>query len=317
MFDPVERRPIGRTSLRVSRLGIGGGSLFSSIGDAAVAALVDHCWERGLRHFDTAALYAGGVSEERFGTALADRPRDEHVLSTKAGRTTEDGENRFDYTRDGFLRSIDRSLTRLKRDRLDIVFIHDVTPDLLGDAYDARFAEAMDGAYPALAELRSQGVVGAVGVGVGSWQVCRRFAEAGDFDCMMLAGGYTLLKQDSVPFLDQCLARGISVLLAAPFNTGILATGAVEGARYQYRPAPPEILERTRRIEAVCRRHDVPLPAAALQFPLRHPAVASVVVGHQSAEEVDRNMALLRREIPDAFWAELAAEGVAAVQPTP
>jgi len=310
MFDPVERRPIGRTTLRVSRLGIGGGSLFSSIGDAAVAALVDHCWDRGLRHFDTAALYAGGVSEQRFGAALANRPRGEHVLSTKTGRTQEDGQNRFDYTREGTLRSIERSLARLKRDRLDIVFIHDVTPDLHGDAYDDRFAEAMEGAYPVLAELRSQGVVGAVGVGVGSWEVCRRFAGAGDFDCMMLAGGYTLLRQDSVPFLDDCVKRGISVLLAAPFNTGILATGAIEGARYHYKPATPEVLEQTRRIEAVCRRHDVPLPAAALQFPLRHPAVVSAVVGHQSAEEVDRNMALLRREIPDEFWAELAAEGL-------
>lgn len=312
MPDPIERRPVGRTPLRVSRLGIGGGSLFSSIGDDAVAALVDHCWDRGLRHFDTAALYAGGVSETRFGNALADRPRDEHVLSTKAGRTTEDGENRFDYSRDGLLRSVERSLAKLKRDRLDIVFIHDVTPDLHGDSYEARFAEAMDGAYPALDELRRQGVVSAIGVGVGNWQVCQRFAEAGAFDCMMLAGGYTLLRQDSVPFLDDCVKRGISVLVAAPFNTGILATGAIEGARYHYKPATPEVLEQTRRIEAVCRRHDVPLPAAALQFPLRHPAVASVVVGHQSAEEVDRNLALLQRDIPEALWAKLAAEGVAA-----
>ncbi len=173
---------------------------------------------------------------------------------------------------------------------------------------EARFAEAMDGAYPALAELRSRGVVGAIGVGVSNWQVCQRFAEAGEFDCMMLAGGYTLLKQDSVPFLDDCVTRGISVLVAAPFNTGILATGAVEGARYHYKPATPEVLEQTRRIEAVCRRHDVTLPAAALQFPLRHPAVAGVVVGHQSAEEVDRNLALLRQDIPEALWAELAAE---------
>jgi D-threo-aldose 1-dehydrogenase len=309
MFDPSERRPIGRTPLRVSRLGIGGGSLFSSIGDTAVAALVDHCWDRGLRYFDTAALYAGGVSEQRFGTALADRPRAEHVVSTKAGRTTEDGQNRFDYSRDGVLHSIERSLAKLKRDRLDIVSIHDIDPDLHGDAYEARFAEAMDGAYPALAELRSQGVVGAIGVAVKNWQVCRRFADAGDFDCLMLAGGYTLLQRDSEPFLDDCVTRGISVLLAAPFNTGILATGAVEGARYFYKPAPPEVLERTRRIEALCRRHEVPLPAAALQFPLRHPAVASVVVGHQSAEEVDRNLALLQQDIPEALWADLAAEG--------
>lgn len=312
MPDPIERRAVGRTPLRVSRLGIGGGSLFSSIGDAAVAALVDHCWDRGLRHFDTAALYAGGVSEQRFGNALAHRPRDEHVLSTKAGRTTEDGQNLFDYSRDGLLFSVERSLKRLKRDRLDIVFIHDVTPDLHGDAYDARFAEAMDGAYPALDELRRQGVVGAVGVGVGNWEVCQRFAEAGEFDCMMLAGGYTLLKQDSVPFLDDCVRRGISVLVAAPFNTGILATGAVEGARYHYKPATPEVMERTRRIEAVCHRHEVPLPAAALQFPLRHPAVVSVVVGHQSAVEVDRNLALLQHEIPAALWTELAAEAMPA-----
>ncbi|MGO4727410.1 MULTISPECIES: aldo/keto reductase [unclassified Inquilinus] len=312
MTNPIERRPIGRTGVTVSRLGIGGGSLFSSMGDAGVAEVVDHCWARGLRFFDTAALYAAGVSEQRFGTALEHRPRAEHVVATKAGRYVEDGENRFDYTRDGFLRSIERSLAKLKRDRLDIVSIHDVDPDQHGDAYEDRFAEAMAGAYPALAELRSQGVIRAVGVAVKSWQVCQRFAAAGDFDCMMLAGGHTLLKQDAVPFLDDCAARGIAVLLAAPFNTGILATGAIEGARYFYKPAPPEVLEATRRIEAVCRRHDVPLPAAALQFPLRHPAVASVVVGHQAAAEVDHNLVLLQLPIPEAFWADLAAEGLVA-----
>ncbi|SEE18941.1 D-threo-aldose 1-dehydrogenase [Rhizobiales bacterium GAS188] len=305
-MQPDERRPIGKTQILVSRLGIGGGSLANAAGPDGVASVIDRCWDEGLRYFDTAALYAAGESEIRLGEALARRERSEFVLSTKAGRYVQDGEMRFDFSRDGITRSIETSLTRLRMQRVDIAMIHDVDPDQLGERFEACFDEAMTGALPALEELRRAGKVGAIGVGVKDWRVCLRFAETGRFDCFMLAGGYTLLQQDSLPFLDYCAANAISVLVASPFNTGILATGAVEGARFFYRPAPEEVLERTRRIEAVCRRYEVALPAAALQFPLHHPAVASVVAGHQSPQEVADNLALLRRDLPQEFWEALA-----------
>ena len=310
MLDPIERRPIGRTQILVSRLGIGGGSLANAVGAEGVSTVIDHCWEAGLRYFDTAALYAGGESELRLGEALAKRPRSEFVLSTKAGRYTEGGAMRYDFSRDGILRSIETSLKRLRMQRVNIAMIHDVDPDQLGQRFEASFDQAMSGALPALEELRRAGTVGAIGVGVKDWRVCLRFAKSQRFDCFMLAGGYTLLQQESLPFLDHCAANGVTVLVASPFNTGILATGAVEGARFFYRPAPDWALDRTRRIEAVCRRHEVELQAAALQFPLHHPAVACVVAGHQSPREVDDNLALLRRELPQAFWDELAAEGL-------
>jgi D-threo-aldose 1-dehydrogenase len=169
----------------------------------------------------------------------------------------------------------------------------------------------MEGAYPALAELRAAGVVRAIGVGVKDWDVCLRYLRAGDFDCVMLAGQYTLLCQDALPeLLPHCARTGVAVLLAAPFNSGILATGAAPGARYFYEPASPEILARTRRLEAVCGRHEVPLAAAALQFPLAHAAVASVVAGARSRAEVEANVQLVRRPIPSALWQELKEEGL-------
>jgi D-threo-aldose 1-dehydrogenase len=306
MIDPLARVPVG-TGVAVSRLGVGGGSSFGRAGDAGVA-LVDACWDAGLRYFDTAPLYLGGESERRFGEALAHRPRDAFVLSTKVGRLAPE---RFDYTRAGVAASLAASLERLRLTRIDIALIHDVDPDLHGEAFGRRFDEAMEGAYALLSEWRAQGHVRAIGVGVKDWDVCLRFARAGQFDCIMLAGGYTLLQHGALAeLLPHCEAHGIPVLLAAPFNTGILATGAVPDARYYYQPAPEAILERTRAIEAICARHGVPLPAAALQFPLQHPAVASVVVGHERPGEVARNLALLRHPIPAALWAELKEEAL-------
>jgi len=311
-IDPLERRRIGSTALTVTRLGVGGGSSFTRAGDD----LLDACWDAGLRHFDTSPLYASGDSERRFGKALAGRPRAEFVLSTKVGRL---GERAFGYSAADVRASLERSLERLGLDRVDMVMIHDVDPDLHGENFERCFALAMGETYPVLERLRAQGAIGAVGVGVKNWDVCLRFARAGNFDCFMLAGGYTLLQHGSLAeFLAHCAAHRISVMVAAPYNTGILATGSIEGARYYYQPAPPEILARVRALEVVCARHDTPLAAAALQFPLHHPAVASVVVGHSHAEEVHRNLALLRRPIPPALWVELKQAGlIPAAAPTP
>jgi D-threo-aldose 1-dehydrogenase len=301
VIDPIGKRRIGRTAVEVSRLGVGGGSSFARAGTHG-DELLDTAWTAGLRYFDTAPLYGNGESEVRFGAALARRPRDEYVLSTKAGRH---GATAFDYSAAGVAASLVQSLQRLKLSRIDIVLMHDVDPDMHGENFERRFETATREGYPALAELRDAGTLGAIGAGLKDWNVALRLARAVRLDCIMLAGGYTLLQHAGLAeLLPWCFDNEVSVLLAAPFNTGILATGAVDGARYYYKPAPPAILQRTRELAAVCERHAVPLAAAALQFPLHHPAVASVVVGHESEREIEHNLALLRFPIPTALWSE-------------
>lgn len=306
-IDPIERRALGETAIGVSRLGIGGGSAFVRAGDES-DALVDAAWQCGLRYFDTAPLYGDGESERRFGHALARRPRGEYVLSTKVGR---EGQRAFDYSAAGVRDSIRRSCERMGVERIDIAYIHDVDPDLHGGRFEHRFDEAIGGAYAALAALRDESTIAAIGVGLKDWKVALRLAQAVRLDCIMLAGGYTLLQHGGLEaLLPWCVDNRVSIVLAAPYNTGILATGAIDGARYYYQPAPPAIIERTQRLEAACARHGVPLAAAALQFPLHHPAVASVVVGHERADEVGRNQALLRFPIPVALWAEMKRQGL-------
>jgi D-threo-aldose 1-dehydrogenase len=306
-----ERRQLGRTSLHVSRLGIGGGSLANAPGEDAVRRLLDGCWDLGLRYFDTAAFYVAGESERRFGAALRQRPRDDYVLSTKLGRFFRNGQVVYDYTEAGAEESLGRSLDRLGLDRVDIVYIHDATPALHGFDFERQFQTAMDGAYPYLERLRTEGVVAAIGIGMSDADTALRFAKAGNFDCFMLAGAYTLLRQASLDtLLRHCGTTGSSVIVAAPFNTGILATGAVEGARLDYKPAPAEALAHVARIEAICRTHGVRLPAAALQFPLAHPVVAGIVAGHQSVAEVTQNLELLAERIPAAFWRDMVAAGL-------
>jgi D-threo-aldose 1-dehydrogenase len=314
--------------LELTRLGFGGaplGNLFTAVAEDDARRAVDAAYAAGIRYFDTAPLYGHGLSELRLGEALRGRPRASFVLSTKVGRVLEPGRAersayvdvppcgpRFDYSYDGALRSVEASLRRLGLDRVDILLIHDIDAFTHGpDGREARFREAMAGAYRALAELRGAGTVRAIGVGVNEWEICQRCLEAADFDCFLLAGRYSLLEQAPLDsFLPLCVRRGIGVVIGGPFNSGILATGAVPGARYDYKPAPPAILERARRLERVCASHDVPLAAAALQFPLFHPAVASVIPGARSAAEVEQNVALLDHPIPPALWRDLKAEGL-------
>jgi D-threo-aldose 1-dehydrogenase len=307
MTSETETRGIGRTGVRVSSLGIGAGSLAGAEGDRSFDAVVGEAWSHGLRYFDTAPLYLAGESEVWIGRALEGRARSEATISTKIGRYPAPGGSHHDYTRDATLRSIDLSLSRLKTSYIDIVFIHDVDPDLLGSTFEAHYRNALDGAYRVLDDLRRDGTVRAVGCAVKYWEVCLRFGQDVQMDCYMLPGGYTLLKQDCLPLLDHCLSAQSSVLVASPFNTGILATGPTADARYFYKPAPAEILERTRQIDAVCRCYSVPLAAAALRFPVRHLAVSSVVAGHAKPQEVDQNLSLLRHAIPDQCWMDLDA----------
>lgn len=327
-FTPDGLRPIGKTALRVSQLGFGAapfGNLMAAVSDEATRASVDAALAAGIRYFDTAPFYGHGLSEHRLGEALRGRPRDSFVLSTKVGRLLKPDPHattpgpfvamppfavQYDYSRDGALRSIEDSLQRLGIARIDIVFIHDVTAKWRGDALETTYREAMAGAYRALADLRAQGTIGAIGVGVNDVDILRRFANDGDFDCFMLAGRYTLLDTTALAeLLPLCERKSISILLAAPYHSGILASGAVAGAKFWYADAPPEILERVRKIEAICGRHGVALQAAATQFPLAHPRIASVAAGYRSPAEVRTALAACAAPIPAALWTELRDAG--------
>ncbi|MCB9966123.1 MAG: aldo/keto reductase [Geminicoccaceae bacterium] len=327
--------PKGRleaAGLELSRLGLGGtpfGGLHEANTDAAVAATVTAALDQGVRYLDTAPFYGFGLAEHRLGRALQDVPRERYVLSTKVGRLLRPRrgpapdiapfaeslpfEAVFDYSYDGTMRSLEDSRQRLDLAAIDIALIHDLSPRWHGADLPRRLDEAMAGAYRALDELRNSGDIKAIGVGVNDSRACLDLAARGRFDCFMLAGRYTLLDHTALKdFLPYCAAEGIGVLLAGPFNSGILATGAKAGATFFYAPADTEIVERTSRIEAICAAHNVPLAAAALQFSASHPAIASVVTGCRSATEVERNLALMALPIPPALWQELATAGLIA-----
>jgi D-threo-aldose 1-dehydrogenase len=338
LIDPVETRALGRTLVRVTRLGFGGaplGNLFRPIPEGEAVDTVRGAWAAGVRYFDTAPLYGHGLSERRIGAALHGQPRDAFVLSTKVGRrlvprpadpTAESAYVHtpalmpvFDYTAESARDSLAASLERLGVGRVDVVLIHDIGPVTHGAEDAARYRQAMDGAYRVLHDLRAAGVIRAIGVGANEWQILERCVRDGDFDCFLLAGRYSLLEQTALDsFLPLCTRRGISVIVGGPFNSGILASGAVPGATYNYQPAPPAILERVGALERVVTAHGVSLATAALQFPFHHPAVATVIPGARAAAEVEQNLGLLRSAIPPAVWRDLKTEGlVRADAPTP
>lgn len=307
------------------------GNLYCAIGDMEARATVDAAWDAGMRYFDTAPYYGLGLSERRLGDALRDRPRSQFRLSTKVGRlldpdTRPDLEAerhgfitsmpfrvRYDYSYDGIMRSWEASLQRLGLARIDILLVHDIGVATHGDAAARHFTDLADGGYRALDELRRNGDVDAIGLGVNEWQVCAQAMTIGRFDHFLLAGRYTLLEQEPLDaFLPQCERHGASIILGGAYNSGILATGTRGSGPpyYNYAPAPPAILERVARIEAVCDAHGVPLAAAALRFALAHPAVASVIPGLGSPQLVDRTVALWRTPIAAAFWRQLKDEGL-------
>ncbi len=323
----------GTGGLRFTELGFGSapmGNLYKAISDAEAAAMLDAAWDGGVRCYDTAPLYGMGLSETRLNPFLRGKPRDDYVLSTKVGRLlkacppeertgigkwfeTPSRREVYDYSYDGVMRSLEFSLERLGVDRVDILYAHDLDVFNHGSqaALDARLEELMSGGYKALLSLRDQGVIRAFGAGVNEWQPCLWMAERGDFDLFLLAGRYTLLEQEALDgFLPLCEARGIGIVIGGPYNSGILATGARPGAHYNYDPAPPEVMEKVARIEAVCEAHDVRLIEAAFQFPLMHPAVLSVIPGGQSAAEMRRNLEVASAKIPPALWTALKAEGL-------
>lgn len=333
-MDALQKRRLGQRTIETTALGFGGapiGGFRTTIAEAEAQSLLEAAWNGGVRFFDTSPFYGYGRSELRVGQALRSRPRDEYVLSTKIGRVLHPqrpGEARpagmrdngltgflpvFDYSYDGVMRSLEHSCLRLGIARIDVLLIHDIDFWSVGDRdlLEERFRTAMDGGYRALDELRVAGVIGAIGCGLNEADMCLRFARAGNFDCMLLAGRYTLLEQGALDeFLPYCETRGMSVIIGGPYNSGILAGPVAEGATYDYAAAPPEVVARARRIEAVCRRHGVDLPVAALQFPLAHPAVCSVIPGALSRAEVEENITRMHRPIPTALWEELRAEGL-------
>lgn len=297
----------------IASLGLGTaplGNLFSSITDDEAAATVDTAWDLGVRMFDTAPQYGHGLAEVRLGRALAGRPRDEYVLASKVGRLLRrtDGPRPasafrdvpevdpvFDFSRDGILRALDESLERLGTDRLDIVHVHD--PDDF--EHEAR-AEA----FPTLFDLRDQGVIAYVGCGMNQWQMLSRFVTDLPLDCILLAGRWTLLDRTGADLLALCEERDVRVILGGVFNSGLLAAPA-PGATFDYTTAPDELVLRARELQSLCGRHGVPLAAAAIQFGLRHPAVATVLFGARSAEEVAIDVELATMDLPVALWYDL------------
>jgi len=319
--------------LTFSTLGCGTaplGNLYSAISDEDAHRTLDAAWDVGMRYFDTAPQYGLGNAERRLGRFLRGRPRDSFVLSTKVGRLLKvcapeqrvgigkwfDVPSRqeiYDYSYDGVLRSIEFSLERTGLDRFDVIFAHDLDCYSHGSAAqrDHYIEQFVMGGYRALRELRDQRVIAAIGAGVNEARACEILAERCDMDLFLLAGRYTLLEQAPLhALLPLCEARGIGIVLGGAFNSGILATGAQPGAWFNYEPAPADVLERVRRIEAICAAHGVRLIEAALQFPLAHPAVVTLIPGAKHADEARGVRDLLNAQIPEAFWADLREQGL-------
>jgi D-threo-aldose 1-dehydrogenase len=335
-MDPFARRRLGRSKIEVTRLGFGTAPLSGFRGaipeDEAIGCAVVS-YDAGVNLFDTSPYYGFGRAELRLGAALRDMPRSSYVLSTKVGRymrPIRQGEvieglrpgglpfvQTFDYSYDGTMRSIEQSHLRLGIARIDILLIHDVDGHTHKNPADVDryFGQAMEGAYRALDELRRAGTIGAIGVGLNRAEESARFLKAGDFDCLLLAGRYTLLDQRGLDeVLPLCEKKGVGVILGGPYNSGILATEPKPGASYDYASAPPEIIEKARRISEICRRHGVSLQAAALQFPLFHAAVAAIIPGAMARSEVRQNIRYMRELPPTDLWAELKREKLLAVE---
>ena len=338
----LPKRRVGKTRLEVTTLGLGGapmGGFRATISDQEAVGLVEAGYAAGVRYFDTSPFYGYGRSELRMGAALREKPRGDYVLSTKIGRVMhvlkpderpppEFRENglpgfvpEFDYTYDGVMRSLEHSHLRLGLAKIDIALVHDVDFWTIKDReiLNRRFKTVMDSGFRALDELRKAGVIGAIGVGINEADTSLRFIQAGDFDCMLLAGRYTLLEQGALhEFLPECVKRGVSVILGGPYNSGILTGGVKPGATHDYTPAAAPLIEKAQKIEAICRRHGVELGAAALQFPLFHPAFCSVIPGALSAREVAQNIERMQIKIPADLWSELKREKLLeADTPTP
>ncbi len=334
MHSNIPSKRIGKTALHIPLLGCGGaslGGLYQPISDEAAGETVRAALNAGLRYFDTAPYYGFGLSERRLGDLLRHEARDSYVLSTKVGRLlTPCGEvdastprhgfcspmpfaPLYDYSYDGIMRSHEHSLQRLGLSRVDILYVHDIGERTHG-AENAQHLKALtDSGYKALDELRSAGQISAVGLGVNECRVCEAAMQYGDYDCFLLAGRYTLLEQDALDsLLPECERRGVSIIIGGVYNSGILATGTASNAPlyYNYVPAAPAIIQRVQAIEALCQAFALPLAAAALQFPLHHPAVAGLIPGLSRPKHIRQTLDCLNTAIPAEFWQALVANGL-------
>jgi D-threo-aldose 1-dehydrogenase len=328
-------RQLGTTRLRLPELGFGAaplGNLYHALSEAQAQSIMELAWTSGFRYFDTAPHYGQGLSERRLGDHLRHLQGKDYILSSKVGRLLKAAgysrerhgfyspmpfDSNYDYSYDGVMRSFEDTLQRLGLARVDILFMHDIGRMTHGSHHDETFPIAMAGGYRALDELRQQRLVKAIGLGVNEYEVCEAALEHGDWDCFLLAGRYTLLEQNALDsFLPKCEQRNCSVVIGGVYNSGILATGTKAGVtpHYNYTPAPPNITYKVRQLEALCDRYRFPLAAAALQFPLAHPAVASVIPGMASLRQVTQTLSLFETPIPAAFWRDLRSQGLVHAQ---
>lgn len=330
-------RPLSRVPVAVPTLGFGGaaiGNLYTAVTDEAAAAAVEEAYRLGIRLFDTAPFYGSGLSEQRLGQALAALRADDAVISTKVGRlivptargeASDDGyavtgrRAIFDYSRAGIVRSFESSLRRLRRESVDILLLHDVGRETHGEQHEEMLQLALDEALPAMAQLKASGACRAIGIGVNEPQACLEVMTRFDLDCILLAGRYTLLEQrPAAAVLAEAARRGVGILVGGPFNSGLLASPEMPGATYNYQPADQDILRRARQIYAICAAEGVDVGAAALQFPLAHPAVVSVIAGMRSPAEVSSAVARSLAPLPASLWRKLREAGLLTVgAPTP
>ncbi|CAA0080494.1 Pyridoxal 4-dehydrogenase [Halioglobus japonicus] len=323
------KRQPGSTSAR--EIGFGAaplGNLYQAVSDEQAVSTIESAWAAGIRLFDTAPHYGQGLSERRLGDALREKPREDYLLSTKVGRllipagpaTERHGfrspmpfDFRYDYSYDGIMRSYEDSLQRLGLDQIDILLVHDIGTMTHGADNKHHFETLLDSGYTALRELRDNGQIKAIGLGVNEYEICEQALQYGDYDCFLLAGRYSLLEQESLQhFLPLCQRRGTRLLIGGAYNSGILATGTrtAQTAYYNYQSAPPDILARVAQMECVCDEYGVTLAAAALQFPLAHPVVGCVIPGLNTPAQVQHTSRLLDESIPTEFWVALKTQGL-------
>ena len=292
----MKMNQIGYSNLKVTNIGMGGAPLVITEESNAIETLLT-AYNEGIRYFDTAPYYGAGISEKYFGNFLSSVERNSFVISSKVGRIIENQEIRFDYTREGILRSLEESLERLNLDYIDIALIHDP---------DDHYHQALDESFPTLSDLKSQGIIKAIGCGMNQWQMLFDFANNADFDCFLLAGRYTLLDHSAMyTLMPKCLEKNISIILGGPYNSGILASDFKSESTYFYEPTPTKVTEKTRLIKNVCDKYEVPLKAAALQFGLNHPSVASTIPGPSNPDELIENLKMVNININNDLWKEL------------
>lgn len=325
-------RTLGRTELKVTQMGFGAaplGGFRGAISEPEVEKTLSAALDAGLNYFDTSPYYGYGRSELRVGHFLRELPRDSYVLSTKVGRWLEplDVSNppadlrpgglpfqpRYDYSASGTRKSIEQSMMRLGISEIDILYIHDVDVFTHGsvEAADQRYREVLEGCYLELEKLRAEGVIKAIGIGINETERALRFASQTDIDCILLAGRYTLLEQEPLDeLLPKCVEKDISIILGGPYNSGVLATGLGDNAKYDYGAVPDEIAKRVLALQAICETHQVNLIAAALQFPLAHPSVVSVIPGAMNSAEQKSNLTAMDEPIPAEFWRDLKTQNL-------